>query len=69
MLQCILHNRLQQQFRHNISFHLRVNVPDHLKIIVMHHQLDIQIRLNILNTVIHSYHILPLTQSSPVEHR
>ena len=69
MLQSILNDRLQGKLRNQLLLHRWIDLPLHLKIIVMHDQLDFQISFNIPDTGFHSYHICSLTECCPVKCR
>ena len=69
MLQSILNDGLQGKLRNQLLLNRRIDIPLHLKIIVMHDQLDFQISFDIPNTGFHSHHICSLTERCPVKCR
>ena len=67
VFQRVLYHRLQKEFRHFFVLYGLIHIPLHCEIIVVHHKLDLQIRLHIADTVLHCHHILAFAERRPVK--
>ena len=69
MINRIFHKRLQQKVQSLVWQNLLINVHDHIKIIIVHAKLDLQIRLHVLNFLLNCQNILATVERCPVKRR